>query len=255
MVRAPDCGSGCRGFESLYPPHIEAEGPELLLRPMPFSSIWIQGCSQAARQGTLTPSSLVRVQPSLPRRWSKLHIPRFRLKPQVRSLRRSSFPNRTRHAGLRFGGAVRGGPPPLKPNPLDPVAQLAEHLPFKQGVRSSNLRWVTTSEQAAYRLLRLFSKVRARSLRCSSFPNRTRFAGLRFGLGSNLERKSILPTYCTSEQAAYRLLRLFQKSERAHCAAPPFQIEPAYPQGVRRICKIEAAKSTSRRTSNNEKNF
>ena len=20
--RAPDCGSGCRGFESLYPPHI-----------------------------------------------------------------------------------------------------------------------------------------------------------------------------------------------------------------------------------------
>ena len=31
----------------------------------------------------------------------------------------------------------------------------------------------------------------------------------------------------TSEQATYRLLRLFQKSERAHCAAPPFQIEPA----------------------------
>ena len=25
----------------------------------------------------------------------------------------------------------------------DPVAQSAEHLPFKQGVRSSNLRWVT----------------------------------------------------------------------------------------------------------------
>jgi hypothetical protein len=36
-----------------------------------------------------------------------------------------------------------------------------------------------------------------------------------------------LNPYCTSEQAAYRLLRLFQKSERAHCAAPPFQIEPA----------------------------
>ncbi len=36
------------------------------------------------------------------------------------------------------------------------------------------------------------------------------------------------PTRCaTSEQATYRLLRLFQKSERAHCAAPPFQIEPA----------------------------
>ena len=36
------------------------------------------------------------------------------------------------------------------------------------------------------------------------------------------------PTRCaTSEQATYRLLRLFQKSECAHCAAPPFQIEPA----------------------------
>jgi hypothetical protein len=34
-------------------------------------------------------------------------------------------------------------------------------------------------------------------------------------------------TCSTSEQAAYRLLRLFQKSERAHCAAPPFQIGPA----------------------------
>ena len=32
----------------------------------------------------------------------------------------------------------------------------------------------------------------------------------------------------TPEQALYRLLRLFmQKSERAHAAAPPFQIEPA----------------------------
>ena len=57
----------------------------------------------------------------------------------------------------------------------------------------------TTSEQAAYRLLRLFSKVRARSLRCSSFPNRTRFAGLRFGFGRNLERKSILTPYSSSE--------------------------------------------------------
>ena len=43
-------------------------------------------------------------------------------------------------------------------------------------------RWYT-SEQAVYRLLRLF-KVRARSLRCSSSPNRTPCAGLRFGFGS-----------------------------------------------------------------------
>ena len=29
--------------------------------------------------------------------------------------------------------------------PYDPLAQSAEHLPFKQGVRSSNLRRVTTT--------------------------------------------------------------------------------------------------------------
>ncbi len=31
----------------------------------------------------------------------------------------------------------------------------------------------------------------------------------------------------TSEQAAYRLLRLFPKAECARCAAPPFKTEPA----------------------------
>ena len=31
----------------------------------------------------------------------------------------------------------------------------------------------------------------------------------------------------TSEQALYRLLRIFLNSERAHAAAPPFQIEAA----------------------------
>ena len=48
-------------------------------------------------------------------------------------------------------------------------------------------------------------------------------------LGSRASRRagSSPVTRTTSEQAAYRLLRLFQKSERAHCAAPPFQIEPA----------------------------
>ena len=32
---------------------------------------------------------------------------------------------------------------------FDPLAQLAEHLPFKQGVRGSNPRWLTTSEWTA----------------------------------------------------------------------------------------------------------
>ena len=82
----------------------------------------------------------------------------------------SSYPNRTRYARLRFGLGCK----------LD---------------RKSILTAYCTSEQAAYRLLRLFSKVRARSLRCSSFPNRTRFAGLRFGFGRNLERKSVLTPY------------------------------------------------------------
>ena len=30
----------------------------------------------------------------------------------------------------------------------DPLAQSAEHLPFKQGVRSSNLRWITISNSS-----------------------------------------------------------------------------------------------------------
>ena len=73
----------------------------------------------------------------------------------------------------------------------DPVAQSVEHLPFKPWVRGSSPRWVTTSEQAPYRLLRLFIKVRARSFCCSSSPNRTRFAGLRFGFGRKFGRHSV----------------------------------------------------------------
>ena len=53
LVRAPDCGSGCRGFESLYPPHKTMRDREC---PDP-SSLSTQGCRQVVRQGTLTPSS------------------------------------------------------------------------------------------------------------------------------------------------------------------------------------------------------
>ena len=73
------------------------------------------------RQGTLTPS-LAGSSPAIPANSSQASC--------------SSFPNRTRFAGLRFGRGYLNSIP-------DPVAQLAEHLPFKQGVRSSNLRWVT----------------------------------------------------------------------------------------------------------------
>ena len=61
-----------------------------------------------------------------------------------------------------------------------------------RGFESHPLRHVGAS---CISLAPTFSKVRARSLRCSSFPNRTRFAGLRFGFGRNLERKSILTPY------------------------------------------------------------
>ena len=55
LVRASDCGSEGRGFESLYPPH-KATGPEPAAPALVFSAR-IQGCSQVVRQGTLTPSS------------------------------------------------------------------------------------------------------------------------------------------------------------------------------------------------------
>ena len=45
---------------------------------------------------------------------------------------------------------------------------------WEQSHEGSNPSRCATSEQAMYRLLRLFLKVRARSRRCSSFPNRNR---------------------------------------------------------------------------------
>ncbi len=87
-----------------------------------------------------------------------------------------------------------------------------------------------------------FSKVRARSLRCSSFPNRTRFAGLRFGFGRNLERKSILTPYSTPEQSRLCSGGFLQKSPSAlfSCSAPPNQTRCAFNQSqlVRKIEKI-----------------
>lgn len=76
LARAPDCGSGGRGFESHYPPHLV-------------------GCSQVVRHQTLT-----------------LAFRRFE----------SCHPSHVIH---------------------DPLAQSAEHLPFKQGVPRSSRGWVT----------------------------------------------------------------------------------------------------------------
>ena len=44
--------------------------------------------------------------------------------------------------------ALVGSNPATPAKYYDPLAQSAEHLTFNQGVRSSNLRWLTKSEQA-----------------------------------------------------------------------------------------------------------
>ena len=51
LVRAPDCGSGGRRFESDYPPHFLTQGYALRFL------FFILGCSQGVRHGTLTPAS------------------------------------------------------------------------------------------------------------------------------------------------------------------------------------------------------
>ena len=56
-----------------------------------------------------------------------------------------------------FDSSIAGSTP-AAPASFGPLAQQVDHLPFKQRVRGSNPRWATTSEQAVYRLLRLFYK-------------------------------------------------------------------------------------------------
>ena len=118
LVSAPDCGSGGRGFESLHPPHSFVRcspGP-------PHAKIL--GCRQAVRQRTLTPSC-VGSNPAIPARDPLRRILR-RTGPCRRSI---SCPCHPAEAFFVISH--------------DPLAQSAEHLPFKQGVRSSNLRRVT----------------------------------------------------------------------------------------------------------------
>ena len=111
----------------------------------------------------------------------------------------------------------------------------------------------TTSEQAAYRLLRLFSKVRACSFRCSSFSAksrvrvacsvasalitvRCRYQPFASCVGVSPPAKTVKTS---SPQAAYRLRRLFAKaagalipqrllSEKVHAA--PLSLSPKHPR-------------------------
>ena len=120
LVRAPDCGSGGRRFESVYPPHFNIK----------FSMV------RAGRISGLTLAFWLCYNGMSPRGKAK-DFDSF-----IRGFE-------SRHPSQTFPGySVL-----IQPNIIilycyDPVAQSAEHLPFKQGVRSSNLRWVTTPEQS-----------------------------------------------------------------------------------------------------------
>ena len=49
---------------------------------------------------------------------------------------------------LAFVGSNPAAPANL--TAYDPLAQLAEHLPFKEGVRGSNPRWITKKKRHAF---------------------------------------------------------------------------------------------------------
>ena len=150
LVRAPDCGSGCRGFESHLPPQTRGDRGH----PGPLFSFPL-GRRQVVRQGTLTPSS-AGSSPAVP----------------ARPFRRPR------------GGCHRIG--------YDPLAQQAEQLPFKQWVRGSNPRRVTTSSRTVYRSRRLF--LQTSSLTHSAAPPfKTEPAALGFGLAlpANLKRRHL----------------------------------------------------------------
>ena len=110
MAKASDCGSEDRGFESLHPPHF-------------FLSLerhWILGCRQAVRHQTLT-LALAGSSPAIP------------ATPEQSMLCPGSFYAQP----LSFLLFV---------SIFDPLAQLAEQLPFKQWVRGSNPRRVTRKQ-------------------------------------------------------------------------------------------------------------
>ena len=71
------------------------------------------------------------------------HPPHF--SPATRCERALGRGQAVRHETLTLAFA---GSTPAAPAMFDPLAQLAEHLTFNQGVRSSNLRWVTMKNRS-----------------------------------------------------------------------------------------------------------
>ena len=54
LVRAPDCGSGCRGFESHYPPHKKSINILFILFFMGFSQLSMKRVSQKRNESFQT---------------------------------------------------------------------------------------------------------------------------------------------------------------------------------------------------------
>ena len=141
LVRAPDCGSGCRGFESLYPPH---KKPGLGNLPIPAFLFPIQGCSQAVRQGTLTPS-LAGSSPAIPATSSRQSPLRSERPGGHSSLLSLASPLQTAIASLDCSLVISFSR--KIPIEYDSVAQSVEQLPFKPWVRGSSPRWVTKTRK------------------------------------------------------------------------------------------------------------
>ena len=112
LVRALDCGSRGRRFDSDYPPHL----------------YW--AVAKSVRHGTLT-AACVGSSPASP----------------AKTLKK-----------IKYG----------------PLAQLAEHLTFNQGVRSSNLRWITKkAEPKRYNVDLVSNREGLRAFRKPSFVIKT----------------------------------------------------------------------------------
>ena len=139
MAKASDCGSEDRGFESHHSPHFPSWDTTL-------------GCRQVVRHQTLT-LAFVGSSPAIPAMSEQgvLCSDFFR---GWEFLLRQAGP-----IGIRPMRSCRPLPCRSKTDPCcrpgmenvknDPLAQLAEQLPFKQWVWSSNLQRVTTSSRAS----------------------------------------------------------------------------------------------------------
>ena len=103
--------------------------------------------------------------------------------------------------------------------------------------RRSKVRFAPTSFYACGK------KDVIRPLPCSSFPNRTRCAGLRFGIGCSPEvSASILLRCYTSPRTSYRSRRRFLKPPFARFVVAPLQrLRPPYGCDVPRRGKVRFA--------------